>query len=604
MKYYGQKFPSQTDVFFWVIVLVLWGVFVAGAIGPSPILMWPITLSLFVLPARALLAWPDKEIKKYQDQKSTDGLRENGVLPYLQKTLDDLAVQVGYREPIKIIISHIPGTLRSTGSWRRHFLLLEKNIAQQLYDDLQDPSNQSQAQVVLLHEVAHFLHGDVHRVGYTRELLWSSFLVVSWWMMFLVGWLGMALLAGKALLDFDLAQVPGLDPVMEQLLEPLFAFSPEDRADIAEKLETVSLSLLLNFIINAFWNILLMAFVLWLFFWRRMLRLQEHLADSLANEAIQDPGAWINALQIYNPQSLVVTDPPIGVWKKLADYQGKYTVWWANRSFHFSERAWYKWLKNSLNSVRRWFSLHPTPSERMTYIRNPERISQDWVGIAVPALVLVLSLEILLVSPLSSYHVGIYVIHFATLAIFVILSTWVLPQIVQKQSVAKTLKKILLVVYGGRLVWIGFNFVLLISLSLLWPQVALEILNSLVFAGGRFAGNPTSLPIDNPLILTLSIIPSYLGLQVLSLGAVVLLLRIYYHLQLQVVTNQMDVNWHRRHWLWVVTLSIVVVTLLLTPLSDVLQGYSESLFQPVRLLSYTLGIGVSLFVIWQARRRI
>lgn len=78
-----RDFPNQTAVSFWIIVLVLLGVMVAGAIGPSPILMWPTTLTILILPVRALLAWPDQEIKKRQDRQATAVLTANGTLPRL-----------------------------------------------------------------------------------------------------------------------------------------------------------------------------------------------------------------------------------------------------------------------------------------------------------------------------------------------------------------------------------------------------------------------------------------------------------------------------------------------------------------------------------------
>ena len=76
-----RAYPNQTAVYFWIIVIVLLGVAIAGAVGPSPILMWPTTLTLLILPVRTFLAWPDREIKKRQDLQATADFTTNGVLP-------------------------------------------------------------------------------------------------------------------------------------------------------------------------------------------------------------------------------------------------------------------------------------------------------------------------------------------------------------------------------------------------------------------------------------------------------------------------------------------------------------------------------------------
>lgn len=239
-KFDLRAFPNQTAVSFWIIVLVLLGVMIAGAIGPSPVLMWPTTLTILILPVRALLAWPDREIHKRQDRQATAVLTTNGALPRLQTTLTALATSNGYHEPIKVIIGPATDKINAVGSWRRHYLFIGQEIAQQLDSDLQTPQRQAVAEAALLHEIAHFLHRDVQRVGYTRELLRSSFIVILWWMFFLLGWLGFTGLAGQAYLNLDLSQVPNLPPMALELLEPVVALSPDERAEIVEKIDTIS----------------------------------------------------------------------------------------------------------------------------------------------------------------------------------------------------------------------------------------------------------------------------------------------------------------------------------------------------------------------------
>jgi Zn-dependent protease with chaperone function len=597
-----RSFPSQTDVSFLIIVLVILGVMIAGSFGPSPILMWPTTLTMIILPLRAWLSWPEQEIKRRQDYEATVFLTQNGALHLIQTTLTELAQQAKHHTPVKIIISHQALEMRSLGTWQRHYLLLGQQMAQRLSQDLQSPirARQDRARAALLHELAHFLHRDVQRIGYTRELLRSCFIVISWWMVFLLGWLGFSTLSFSALLNFDLTQIAGIDPILINLLEPIITLSPAQRAEIVTKAETISFNLVINYIVNAFWTVLLMGFVLWLFFWRRMVRLQEHQADYFVSKTIQQPTAFKSALLFYEPQSMVVGERPSIVTK--LNKRFKDLAFWLQEYFApLPKEHWYKRLERSLYRIKRWFALHPTIEERLTFIRNSDKITEKWPDIALTTLALVVSLEILLITPLISYHTSTYVIHFATLVVFAMLSTWALPFIVQNKSFRQLLKTILVFIYSFRLAWIGFNFVLIISLALFSPVQAVIILNSLVFASGRFAGILDYLPVQDPLTLTLSIIPSYLGLQLLSLFTVVGLLYSYFRLQRRILVNSPSINWRRQHWETVVALSIVAVTLLLTPLSDLIQGYIDPLLQPGRLVTYVLGIAAGLFVAWRRR---
>lgn len=597
-----RAFPNQTAVSFWTIVLVLLGVMVAGAVGPSPILIWPTTLTILILPVRALLARPDREIKNRQDILATDALIESGTLFRLQKTLTTLAIDHGYHEPVKIIIDGMTDKMNAVGSWRRHYLIIGKEVAQQLDSDLQNPTRQAVAEAALLHEIAHFLHRDVQRVGYTRELLRSSFIVILWWMFFLLGWLGFTGQAGQAFLDLKPDELTAEMPSMVgELLSAIVTLPPNERAEIVTKVETISIELVLNYVVNAFSPIIWMAFFLWLFFWRRMLRLQEHYADYFVNSVTQQPEALQTAWQNYKPQSLLVTPPQPRLLIRL---QEKWHSLWFEMvdSLPLTKSASYQWVSEQLVRLRQWFRYHPTIEQRKTFLVNPQGIYESWQSIAVTTLALVLALEVLLITPLASYHTGTYIIHFPTLIIFVLLGTWALPFAVQQQAVWLSLRKSLMLVYGVRWAWIALNFGLILFLAIVAPNYALSILNSVAFAGGRFAGNPSSLPVDNALALTLSIIPSYLGLQLLSLGAVLLLLFVYLRLQRRAAQAGQMANWQRRHRRLIFPLMVAALTLVLTPLSDVLQGEADMIFSPVRLVSYAVGMACVLWLLLESRR--
>lgn len=595
-------FPNQTAVSFWIIVLVILGVMIAGAIGPSPILMWPTTLTILILPVRALLAWPDREIMNRRDGTATDALTESGALLRLQTGLTTLATDHGYHEPIKIIIGRTMDKMSAVGSWRRHYLIIGKEVAQQLDSDLQNPTRQAVAEAALLHEIAHFLHRDVQRVGYTRELLRSSVIVILWWIFFLLGWLGFAWQVGQAFLDLNPGELTAeMPPMVGELVTAIVTLPPDERAEFVSKAETISIELVLNYVTNAFSPIIWMAFFLWVFFWRRMLRLQEHYADYFVNGVTQQPEALQTAWQNYEPQSLFVTllQPRL-----LIKLQGTWRSLWLKitDSLPFTTSAGYQWVCEQWGRLRQWFRYHPTIEQRKTFLVNPQGIYESWQSIALTTLALVLALEVLLITPLASYHTGTYIIHFPTLIIFVLLGTWALPFAVQQQAVWLSLRKSLMLVYGVRWAWIALNFGLILFLAIVAPNYALSILNSVAFAGGRFAGNPSSLPVDNALALTLSIIPSYLGLQLLSLGAVLLLLFVYLRLQRRAAQAGQMANWQRRHRRLIFPLMVAALTLVLTPLSDVLQGEADMIFSPVRLVSYAVGMACVLWLLLESRR--
>lgn len=595
-------FPNQTAVSFWIIVLVILGVMIAGAVGPSPILMWPTTLTILILPVRALLAWPDREIKKRQDTTATHALTESGVLLRLQTALTTLATDHGYHEPVKIIIGGTTDKMNAVGSWRRHYLMIGKEVAQQLDTDLQNPTRLAVAEAALLHEIAHFLHRDVQRVGYTRELLRSSVIVILWWMFFLLGWLGFMGQAGQAFLDLKSDELTAEMPsVVGELFTAIVTLPPDERAEIVNKVETISIELVLNYVANAFSPIIWMAFFLWLFFWRRMLRLQEHYADCFVKSVLEQPDALYTAWQNYEPQSLIITQAQPTLLIRLNEIW--HSLWFKMvDSLPVPTSAGYQRIAKQLTRLRQWFRYHPTIEQRKTFLVNPQGIYESWQSVALTTLALVLALEVLLITPLASYHTGTYIIHFPTLIIFVLLGTWALPFAVQQQAVWLSLCKSLMLIYGVRWAWIALNFGLILFLAIVAPNYARSILNSVAFAGGRFAGNPSSLPVNNALDLTLSIIPSYLGLQLLSLGVVVLLLFIYLRLQRRAAPFGQPVNWQRRHRWLILTLTVAALTLVLTPLSDVLQGEADLIFRPVRLVSYAVGVVCVLWLLLESRR--
>lgn len=587
-------FPNQTAVSFWIIVSILLGIMLVGAIGPSPVLMWPATLTMFLLPVRAWLTWPDRELKNRQNLTATQELIQDGTLPRLQQTLTTLAQIHGCPHPIKIIISGPNDTIHAVGSRRRHYLFMGQDIARKLDNDLQDPKRQAIARAALLHELAHFLHKDVQRVGYTRELLDSSFWLILWWMVFLLGWLGFANLTGRAFLEFDISQVTDLDPLLAEVLTPIVTLSPEGRAELIEQIESVNIGLVLNDVVVAFTPIIAMGLFLRVFFWHRMLRVQEHYADYFVVTTMNDVSNLRKAWLEYAPS-------PLTAVSSVSKWQSRVKQLWRKVWFRVND-ALPERTRAVIQGFQKLFRYHPTFEDREVFLLNPLGVYSAWWAIAAQILALVLALEIAATTPLIGYYLGAtYIIHFATIAVFIMLANWMLPLLIEQQSVKKAIEKSLGLIYGVRLAWITLTFALLLVLAFVLPDYTLGILNSIVFAGGRFAGNPTSVPIDNPAAITLSIMPSYFGVQILSLVAAALLLWVYVRLIRQVIKAGMAVNWQTYHRNRILVLSLAALTLL-TPLSDIIQGYFDNLISPMRLLSYAIGVACIIWLIIWGRR--
>lgn len=603
-----RAFPTQADAAYWVIVVVLLAVFSGGLVGESPVYMVPTILTMLILPLRAVLSWPEKELAA-QDLEATEQLKEAGVYQRLQATIDELASHIGARHAIKLVISKEPNEARAFGSWRRHFILIGPEVSLHLDQDLRSEAHRDKARALLTHEIAHLYHRDVQHIGYTRELLRSCFVILPWWGLFLIGWLGFAFLSVDALLafDFDIQAVTALDPALVSAISPALELSPEQKIEIAEKVQSVSFGLIVNFLVNALWPILFIGFVLWLFYWRRMIRLQEFYADNLALAVTHSENNIVQAFGRY----------PAWVRSGSSEDQldGRIKSVLRRLSFSFDEQlfrlssAVYEQWDLSRNRVLRWLDLHPTFQERYLTLRDPAVVQQDWRGLAGSVTVLVLALNVLLISPMATYHSLGNPIYLATMAAFVLVSTWTLPFIVNRQPLMKKIIKVLAVVFALRALFVIADRIAIILLAIVAPTFAVDFLNSLVLAIARYSTPIDSLPVTDPLTLMWQSIPIYLFLQLLlPLVTISLLLGAYYLLVSKTVPDNAPAGthsgWHQRHWVFVCTLSIMAITLFMVPVVEFATGQPERLWALGSLLLYALGAGSFLFLLiyfWRQR---
>lgn len=603
-----RAFPTQADAAYWVIVVVLLVVFTGGLVGESPVCMLPVAITMLVLPIRAVLSSPERELAA-QDLKATERLQETGAYQRLQASIDDLGREIGVSRLIKLVISKEPNEARAFGSWRRHFILLGSEVARQLDLDLRHEAHREKARALLAHEIAHLHHRDVQHIGYTRELLRSCFVILPWWGLFLTGWLGFAFLSVDALLAFDAHDLVALDPALLSSVSPALDVLLDQKVEIAEKTQSVSFRLVMNFLVTALWPILFIGFVLWLFYWRRMIRLQEFYADNLTLEITNSEESLLKAFGRYPAWvRLAGSENSLGVHIRALARELSFSF--EEQLFRLSSTVYEQW-HFSRNRISRWFDLHPTYVERLRSLRDPIIVQNDWRGVAGSVAVLVLSLNVLLISPMATYHSLGNPIYLATIATFVMLSTWVLPFIVNKQPLLRQLVKVLAVVFVLRAIFVVVDRFAVILLAIAAPTVAVEFLNSLLLAIARYSRPITTPPVTDPLELMLQSIPIYLLLQLLlPLLTVAALLGSYYLLVSKLWPADLShrlaedpSGWHHRHWVAVSTLSVMAVTLFMVPVVELVSGPLAHLWAPGNLTLYGLGLGSFLFLLTYSFRQ-
>ncbi len=589
-----RNLPSQTDAAFWVIVIVVLGVAISASVGASPIYMLPITLSLIILPVRALLVAPARERRRYEDLEETAVLNTSGILSEIQNILDDLLEAVEYNAPVYVVISKKPDEARAFGTWRQHYIFLGSNIVQKLHADWNDPENQPKAHAFLLHEIGHIANKDVQRITYTRYLLYSCFLVMGWWALFLTGWMLLTWFASPVLVEIDLAQLPGIDPLLVPWLETFQAsvLTPEMRAEITQTLQDFSIGLIINFIFQALFPLIGIGFVLWLFYWRRMVRIQEYYADHLAVTITKNKTALLRAFGRYPGwvKAANKNKTPLDLTSRIG-----FSAWLHDLLLRPTFR-----FQTKKKSKPRWYALHPTYKERFAHLHNPLLLNQKWRNTAVAIIVLVLAFEILIVSPVSSYYLSEIPIHFPTIAIFILITVWLLPLLIMHESVKRPLFKMLLLIFGIRFAWIFLMMALIVILGLLLPDVLLAILNLTVMAGGRYAGSSPSIPLTDPIEM-ISWIPAYLLLQTVPIIALVIGILLYKFTHQKMLVNTPEFPWQLRHWQSVVIIIIIIVTCILNPLTFVL-NVTITWFGNGTILVANLTVGViALLLLFRLR---
>jgi len=235
--------PSQTAVLFALIVSVILAAVVSGAIGPSPLCVTPILAGIILLPLRAYLAWPDREIARYALRPADESCAP------LQAEIAALSERIGLHPPPRLLTTECSLSVYTFGSFRRRYVAMGIAAAHVLMADLAIPVSASRA--LLLHELYHFRSGDVWQMGYARELLRTVTVFLSWSAVFFIGLILLMIVSLPGYLRADLSQVPGLDPDLRPRLEFLTHLDPVSHAQVGQKANQINLGLVASFILNS-----------------------------------------------------------------------------------------------------------------------------------------------------------------------------------------------------------------------------------------------------------------------------------------------------------------------------------------------------------------
>lgn len=471
------RLPNQTTILFWLIVLVFLGSVLLGAAVPAPIFLWPLALGLLLLPLRAYFNQPRRLFKESHLKFAGDEFAE------LKAELARQTQALGLRLVPRIAIT--PNEMfpvRSFGTYHHWYIGISETKARQWQNGLQDPLECKVYTSVMVHELYHFKTGDYWQMGYAGELFRTALGFIGWLLFFYLGYGYLMVTAGPAVLAMDpavaLQSLMVAMPEAESMLRGAFP-SSEEMARLRSAAAGLQLSFILDFVMASLAPMIFTLALLFIFFWRKLLRMREVYADAGAAQTAGKTRPLIAALAgiplqflPQSPSALLTTVSPHGTltWKSILE--------WLRKLFHY----------------------HPDTVERMRYLEDPSRMYCRWIDTAILAGTLVLTLDVYVLSPMTLMQVGAWPLHFPVLSALIIIAlNYLIPNLLLKgriRAVLADLVKISLVVTAIRLVLLLFLFALLGSLLLLSPKTLAEVLQYAISTTARYAGPIELLSLD------------------------------------------------------------------------------------------------------------
>jgi len=419
--------PSHTSILFALIALVVLGAALASLLPGSQLCWAPIVLGLTLLPLRDFLRRPDHEISRWKMAHHPD--EQPTVV--LERELASL----GADRPPKVIITDRFVEAHAFGSFRRIYLGLGRPLAEQLSSGLQDPDSRRRKQyrTILAHELSHFINKDVWLVWLSRGLLKMMILV-----MVLNLWIGLNFASflienGPEVLQSEfwiaLSQHMFSDIAAFDLL-PIYNSLCQQNPELIERLAdpTSRVENWRPFLFNltsSHWPFAISGILLFLIHWPWLLRVRELYADARAASLMGEAAIVREALSVYG--ILVGLAPTVpSRWRRL--------------------REWFSSLPKRIPLLSKLLARRPSPKQRIKCLADPTQAFGSWCGIVVSGGLAVALLDLVLRGTLTTSYVYEPGSHLPFLAAFLILATWLLPQICVAGSLRQGLaRKIVLI---------------------------------------------------------------------------------------------------------------------------------------------------------------
>lgn len=471
--------PNQTTILFGLIVVVLIGSVIAGSFDSQPF-MWLLAVGLLLLPLRAFLDWPNREFRRYQ---LADAGSEFSDLTHI---IQEEARTIRLARVPKLALSEQDIDPHTFGSRRRWYIGLSRRQALQLQEDLKDESKRPAIRAIILHELYHFKNGDYWQMGYTQALLRTAALFMTWAIVFLLGYGFFLLLVQPEVLRLDIAalvnQIETLSPELKSFYITLLP-SAGEWAAAQQKAAEIDLRFVLYFISSAILPFIIISAVLWLFFYRKLLRIREIYADA---GVIQTQKATSFLISAFFLTSRIV---PVGKPFHLSIL---------NELNKLSQNILYKIDSLLPKFVTRRFSRYPDVERRLVALVDPLKAFDSWAVTAFSLGSLALILEILLSTPLMLPYQGQWPLHFSVLAVSVVVTLALVTPLVLGNPGWRPMLKIICLVVCLRLAWLLFTFAVMLFLLVVAPEMFIQIMSAAIISVARYSRSLTGPIFDNP----------------------------------------------------------------------------------------------------------
>lgn len=307
--------PSFTAILFGLTVFVILAAVLSSLLPDSKMWWPPLVLGVVLLTLRDFLRAPQRAA-----QRSGLQAADQRVTP-LADALAKLGAQTSQRTPQLLVADQ--QAIWSFGTFRRRFIAVGQGMGAVLSQYIARPNAPSgnAARAVLAHELAHFSNGDIQLAGLARSLLKTTFLVAFFLLWIAVGMIALMLQVGAEVTSpgfwNELTRrtgLPGLD--LTPLRELLRAQNPEVFVQLADPARAPAIAWYsISYNVSALLPFLISTAILYVFLWRKLMRVREFYADARAAETLASGGldgvtAVVDAMNLIGTLKTVTVEEP------------------------------------------------------------------------------------------------------------------------------------------------------------------------------------------------------------------------------------------------------------------------------------------------------